>query len=63
MAKDHMIKEYGICHHMSLYLNGKLNSRQHHADLTDDGRMKLLNYEPGTTPPEMSPGIDYVVKD
>ena len=35
----------------------------HHADLTDVGRTKLLNHEPGTKPLEMFPGIDYVVKE
>ena len=36
---------------------------RHHADLTEAGIAKLVNHDPSRKPPELHPGIDYVVKD
>ena len=34
-----------------------------HVNLTEIGTAKLENKEPGQKPPELYPGVDYVVKD
>ena len=36
---------------------------RHHVDLTEAGIAKLVNHDPSRRPPELHPGIDYVVKD
>ena len=36
---------------------------KHHVNLTEIGTAKLENKEPGKKPPELYPGVDYVVKD